>query len=70
MKLKECFMGKPVITEDFRVGHIIGFCYNIQLEDARALGHELMLKQNRIIPLIKWADGSESGIQPSYLKPL
>jgi hypothetical protein len=70
MKLKDCFIGKPVMTNDFRVGHIVGFQYNISTESAKEIGHEEMLKQKRVIPTVKWADGSLGGIQPSYLSPL
>ncbi len=64
MKLNQCTLGKLVITEDKKVGHIVGLTYNISLD---LTGYMLdQEKFERTIPLVRFPDG-ERGIHYSNL---
>lgn len=76
MKLSECIIGTPVIRKGFAavsnlsspIGHIIGFTYNVSVCQTGEMSPDE--KVNRTIPLIRWADGTESGIHHGNIKRL
>ncbi len=63
-------MGLPVITSDYRVGHIVGFKYNIQPEAVKALGFEECYHSGRVVVNVAWADGETHGIHPGNISRL
>jgi len=67
MKLKECKMGEVVVTEDLEVGHIVGFQYNVALENTNGMTKEDLF--NRTIPVVKFPRGKR-GIHPANIKKL
>jgi hypothetical protein len=66
MKLHECTFGRMVITDDKKVGHIVGVTYNIPIAHTGGLSYDELF--SRTIPLVKFADG-ERGIHHANLKP-
>lgn len=66
MKLHECTFGKMVITDDKKVGHIVGVTYNIDIAHTGGLSQDDLF--NRTIPLVRFADG-ERGIHHSNIEP-
>lgn len=68
MKLKDCIIGVPVITNDGDrrvLGHIIGFTYNIDIGLTGRMDREDLL--SRTIPLVRWTGGEESSIHHSNI---
>lgn len=66
MKLHECTYGRMVITDDKKVGHIIGVTYNVGLAFTGGMSQSELL--NRTIPLVKFADGDRA-IHHGNIKP-
>jgi hypothetical protein len=67
MKLSKCEIGKVVVTEDLEVGHIVGFEYNVALENTHGMSKEDLY--NRTIPTVKFPRGKR-GIHPSNISIL
>lgn len=65
MKLKDCTMGRLVKTSVGDIGHIVGLTYSIHVKFTRDMSPEEL--ENRTIPLIKFADGTERGVHPNSL---
>lgn len=77
MRLSQCEIGKVVVKGDNvhgnnsglpEVGHIVGLTYNSSLNTIVSCRHDLHSVE--VVPLVRWADGSESGVHPSNLKLL
>lgn len=66
MKLKDCIYGTPVISSDLKLGHIVGFTYNVSLEHTGGMSNQD--KFDRTIPLVKWVDGREMGIHAGNIE--
>jgi hypothetical protein len=66
MKLHECTYGRMVITEDKRVGHVIGVTYNVRLAYTGGMSNDDLFE--RTIPLVKFADGKH-GVHHGNLQP-
>ena len=54
MKLSDCTLGRMVITQNKKVGHVVGLTYNIALEFTGGLTPEELL--DRTIPLVRFPD--------------
>ena len=65
MKLSECKIGTMVITEDLKIGHVIGVQYNVHISQTGGLTNEERF--NHTIPTVRFADG-ERGIHHCNLK--
>jgi len=55
-----------VITEDKKIGHVIGVTYNVNIAFTRGMSSDELFE--RTIPLVKFADG-ERGIHHGNIKP-
>lgn len=69
MKLKDCKLGELVVTNNDDsnriLGHIVGLDYNINVSYTG--GYDRQEKMDKIIPLVKWADGTTSGIHYAHI---
>ena len=65
MKIEECKYGTVVITGSLELGHIVGFTYNVGIENTGGMSNQD--KFDRTIPLVQFADGTR-GIHHSNIK--
>lgn len=71
MKLSECVIGTPVeINSEYHesFGHIVGFTHNVHPSVIESLPFKQRWKHT--IPLVRFPDGSETGIHQSKLSVL
>lgn len=66
MKLHECTFGRMVITNDKKVGFVVGLTYNVNIAQTGAMNIDELF--DRTIPLVRFADG-ERGIHHGNLLP-
>lgn len=67
MKLSECTFGRVVATEDnYRIGHIVGFTYNIDLQYTGGMSPKDLFE--RTIVVVKFPCG-EQAIHPANIHP-
>ena len=66
MKLHECTYGGTVITQDKKVGHVIGVTYNVNIASTNRMSQDDLF--NHTIPLVKFAD-CERGIHHGNIEP-
>lgn len=66
MQLHECTYGRMVITEDKKIGHVVGVTYNVNIALTGGMSADDLFE--RTIPLVKFADG-ERGIHHGNIEP-
>ena len=55
-----------MVDSDLRVGHVVGVTYNVRIQVTGDMCNDELL--DRTIPLIKWVDGTTSGIHHNNIE--
>jgi hypothetical protein len=66
MNLKECTYGRMVISDDMKVGHVVGVAYNVRLSLTGGMSKQDLF--DRTIAKVQFADGIQD-IHPRHLSP-